>query len=175
MKVTCELKELVTNQGNLAKAFGVSRPRVNQLIKEGVVITAPNADNGQVLVFESTKNYFMGKVVTGSDGETIDYMEEKAKHEKVKRELAELKLAKCEGNVYDATTVELVFVEMTTMLRTQLLGLPAKLAPILEGKVKEEIYQIMTEEIEAKLGELGEYNPDLFIDEVEEIDGEEED
>ena len=51
MKVTCELKELVTNQGNLAKAFGVSRPRVNQLIKEGVVITAPNADNGQVLVF----------------------------------------------------------------------------------------------------------------------------
>ena len=94
MKVTCELKELVTNQGNLAKAFGVSRPRVNQLIKEGVVITAPNADNGQVLVFESTKNYFMGKVVTGSDGETIDYMEEKAKHEKVKRELAELKLAK---------------------------------------------------------------------------------
>ena len=102
-------------------------------------------------------------------------MEEKAKHEKVKRELAELKLAKCEGNVYDATTVELVFVEMTTMLRTQLLGLPAKLAPILEGKAKEEIYQIMTEEIEAKLGELGEYNPDLFMDEVEEIDGEEED
>ena len=33
----------------------------------------------------------------------------------------------------------------------------------------------MTEEIEAKLGELGEYNPDLFMDEVEEIDGEEED
>lgn len=175
MKVSCDIKELTSTQANLGRALGVSSPRVNQLVKEGVVMLAPDTTNGQVLVFESIKNYYSGKNATGEDGEAIDYMEEKAKHEKVKRELAELKLAKCEGNVYDATTVELVFVEMTTMLRSQLLGLPTKLAPIFEGKSKEDIYQIMNDEIEAKLAEIGEYNPEMFMEEVEEIDGEDDD
>lgn len=170
MKVTGEIKDLTASQGTLAKALGVSRQRVGQLIKEGIVITDPNSTNGQVLVFDSIKNYFSGRQVKGENGEVIDYMEEKAKHEKVKREIAELKLAKYEGSVYDATTVEMVFIEMTTMLRSQLLGLPTKLAPVLEGKKKEDIYQLMTEEIEGKLLELGEYNPDLFKDEVEAAD-----
>lgn len=172
MKVTGDIKELTANQGIMGKALGISRQRVGQLIKEGVVILDPNSDNGQVLVFESTKNYFSSKQVKDDNGEIIDYMEEKAKHEKVKREIAELKLAKYEGNVYDATTVEMVFLEMTTMLRSQLLGLPTKLAPVLEGKNKDAIYQIMTEEIESKLLELGKYNPELFKDEVETADGE---
>ena len=92
-------------------------------------------------------------------------MEEKAKHEKIKREIAELKLAMMEGNAYSAKTVELVMTEMLSNLRTQLLGLPTKLAPQLEGKKKEQIYTILTHEIEEKLSELSEYSPDLFIDE----------
>lgn len=81
----------------------------------------------------------------------------------MKRELAELKLAKAEARVYDSKTVELVLTEMLSNLRTQLLGLPSKLAPIIEGKRKEDIYQLMTEEVESKLSELSEYTPDLFI------------
>ena len=92
-------------------------------------------------------------------------MEEKAKHEKIKREIAEHKLAIMEGNAYSAKTVELVMTEMLSNLRTQLLGLPTKLAPQLEGKTKEQIYVRLTREIEEKLSELSEYSPDLFTDE----------
>lgn len=171
MKVTCDLKYLTTSQGNLGKALGISRQRANQLVKEGVVVLAPDVDNGQVLVLESVRNYYVGKGSSG-DENSIDYMEEKAKHEEVKRKIAEIKLAKYEGSVYNATTVELVFMEMTSTLRSQLLGLPTKLAPIFEEKSKEEIYQLMTEEIEAKLTEMGTYNPNLFMEEVEEMDDE---
>lgn len=78
-------------------------------------------------------------------------MAERALHEKAKREIAELKLAKLQGKAYDARTVELVMTEMMSNLRTQLLGLPSKLAPILEGHKKEEIYDILTKEIEEKI------------------------
>ena len=59
--------------------------------------------------------------------------------------------------------------EQNSNLRTQLLGLPSKLAPQLEGKKKEEIYAIMTREIEEKLEELAEYSPEIFMQ--EEIEG----
>jgi len=105
-------------------------------------------------------------VTTQGDGEnSLDLMEEKARHERVKRELAELKLAKAEARVYDARTVEMVMTEMLSNLRTQLLGLPSKMAPQLEGKEKGEIYGIMTREIEDKLSELSEYTPELFTNE----------
>ena len=77
-----------------------------------------------------------------------------------------------ESNVYDARTVELVLTEMLSNLRTQLLGLPAKMAPTLVSKSREQIYESMTKEIEDKLGELSEYSPELFTQ--EEIDNDEE-
>ena len=80
-----------------------------------------------------------------------------------------------QGNVYDARTVELVMTEMASNLRTQLLGLPSKLAPILEQKSKEEIYTTMTQEIEEKLSELASYKPDLFIEDALEEGDEDED
>ena len=59
-------------------------------------------------------------------------------------------------------------------LRTQLMGLPSKLAAMLEGTANEEIYTAMTKEIEEKLSELAAYSPDLFDEEVDEEDGDEE-
>ena len=59
--------------------------------------------------------------------------------------------------------------EMASNLRAQLLGLPSKLAPILEHRKKEEIYDILTKEIEEKLSELSRYSPDLFMG--EEVEG----
>ena len=79
--------------------------------------------------------------------------------------MAELKLAKMESRAYDARTVELVMTEQLSNLRTQLLGLPTKLAPILTGKGKDEIYGIITSEVKEKLAELFEYSPAMFADE----------
>ena len=113
---------------------------------------------------KSVQAYTSFKGKSESDNE-LDYMAEKAKHEKGKRELSALRLAKEEGRAYDAATVELVMTEMVSNLRTQLLGLPSKLAPILNGADRDRIYDVLTQEIEEKLAELSGYRPDMFMSE----------
>lgn len=160
MKISKGLSNLTTTQTGMAQVLGVTQPRVHQLIQDGIILKDPA---GNVLVIESLKNYYKQKAAI-EDTEDVDLAKERALHEKAKREIAELKLAKMQGSVYDARTVELVMTEMYSNLRTQLLGLPSKLAPILEGKSKEEIYTAMTKELEEKLSELSQYSPELFLD-----------
>lgn len=168
MKVAEDPRLITVSQTNLAKALNLTVVRVQQLIQEGVVIRDDNDARGGVLLLQSVRNYDRMKNKggpTADDEEVVDYKLEQAKHEKVKRELAEIKLAKAEARIYDARTVELVMTEMLSNLRTQLLGLPSKLAPILESKDRAAVYETMTKEIEEKLAELSEYSPDLFTHE----------
>lgn len=171
MKVSQDLKNLTTTQTEMARVLGITQPRVNQLIQDGVII---KNKNGAVFVVESLKNFYKLKADDTSTDKKLNYTEEKAKHEKIKREIAELKLAKMQKNVYDARTVELVLTEMLSNLRTQLLGIPAKLAPQLEMKKRSTIYDRMTEEVTEKLAELSEYSPELFTDEAIEEDTDDE-
>lgn len=171
MKISKDLKALTTTQVEFARALGITQPRVHQLLQDGIVV---RNKTGAVLVIDSMKNYFRMKSGEEEAGEDIDYMAEKAKHEKTKREIAEIKLAKMEGHVYDAKIVEMVMTEMLANLRTQLLGLPSALAPLLEEKKKEAIYEVLTVKLEEKLAELSEYTPALFMnEELEEGDDDE--
>lgn len=164
MKVTCDPRKITVSQTNLGKALGLTSGRVAQLIKEGVVFKDENDKSGGVLLVKSVQSYTTFKGNGDTDDE-LDYMAEKARHEKVKRELSELRLAKEEARAYDARTVELVMTEMVSNLRTQLLGLPSKLAPILHKANRDRIYAVMTQEIEEKLAELSEYRPEMFASE----------
>ncbi len=175
MKIAGEVKKFTVTQKQLAAAFGVTPARVNHLIKDGIVVRDENNQGGAVLLYESVKRYWNNKG-SGGDGADIEaelnLTKERAKHEKAKREIAELRLAKMERRAYDAKTVELVMTEMLSNLRTQLLGMPSKLAPQIEGKTKEQIYEVITRELEEKLSELSEYTPELFAEEIE-VDGDE--
>ena len=174
MKISKDLKSLTATQKEMGNALGLTSARVNQLIDEGVAIRDPQDSRGGIFVVETIKNYYSQRGGGSPDGNAPDLNEERARHEKAKREIAELKLAELQGKVYPARTVELVMTEMASNLRTQLLGLPAKLAPILEGQKKEEIYATLTKEIEEKLSELSSYSPDLFMDaDTGEVDADE--
>ena len=135
MKVSGDPKKITVTQRAFAGCIGVTQPRVSQLIKDGIVLQDDSSTSGGVYLVSGIINYMRSKA-GASEEEDIDYMQEKAKHEKTKREIAEL---------------------------------PSKLAPQLEGKKKEEIYAIMTREIEEKLEELAEYSPEIFMQ--EEIEG----
>lgn len=165
MKISNNLKELTTTQSEMARALGITQPRVHQLIQEGII---QKTETGAVAVIESIKNFYKyqtgGSAVGDGKNNMLDLRREQALHERAKREIAELKLAKMDGSVYDAKVVEMVMVEMLSNLRTQLLGIPSKMGPILEGKEKEDIYADLTEEIESKLKGLSEYTPELFMD-----------
>ena len=167
-KITKGINQVTTTQTQMARALKISQQRVSQMAKDG---TLPVDETGAL---DGIRKYYQGNVSGAAGLEEIDLEKERALHEKVKREIAELKLDKMKKNAYSARVVEYVMTAMAANLRTQLLGLPSKLAPMLEGKSKEEIYTAMTKEIEEKLSELAAYSPDLFDEEVDEEDGDEE-
>ena len=152
-KIVGSISELTCSQSQLARALNISQPRVNQLIDEGVVVRDEQSQVGAVMLFESLQNYFLSKNATG-DG--VNFWKERSLHERAKRELAELKLAKSRGEVYAAGTVESILIELLTNFRNKLLGLPSKYAMRLEGKTRDEIYRALTEALEEELTELSE-------------------
>ena len=151
MRYNGDVSEITISQSELAKLLGISQPRISQLIDEKVVIKDEGDPRGSVYLFDSAKNYFLSNK-TSSDG--VNYWQEKARNEKVKRELNELKLQERQGELYDAADVESAIAETIVTLRTNLLALPAKFSSQLEGKSKAEIYQLLNAEIEDKLQEI---------------------
>ena len=153
MKLDGEIQEATVTQRQLSRALNLGTTRINQLIDEGIVVRDETSRSGQVMLFESLQNYFLSKNVTGDN---VNFWKERGLHEKAKRELAEVKLAKTRGELYESSTVEGVLVELLTNFRNKLLGLPSKYARQLEGKSREEIYSALTSAVEEELSELSE-------------------
>ena len=150
-KIKSALNEITCSQKALAEALNLSTVRINQLIDEDIVVVDESDKNHGVFVFDSLKNYFLSKNVSGSG---VDFWKERGLHERAKRQLAELKVKQTEGELYLASEVEQTFLELVMMFRNNLLGLPSKFAPILEGKSREEISALLTQEIESRLEEI---------------------
>lgn len=152
-KLDGDIRLMTVTQTNLGKALGVSQQRINQLIDEGIVVRDEMSRSGRVMLFESLQNHFLSKNVSG---DSVNFWKERGLHERAKRELAEIKVFKARGEVYDAVTVESVLAELLTNFRNKLTGLPAKYSTRLEGKPREKIYEILTTAIEDELTELSE-------------------
>lgn len=167
-KIDDEIQLIAVTQKQMARALGLGTTRINQLIDEGILVRDETSRSGQLMLFESLRNFFLSKNANLGDGEnSVNFWKERGLHEKAKRELAEVKLAKTRGELYDASTVENAFIEMLSILRTHLLGLPSKMAPQLEGKNRADIYNLLAEEIEEKLTEMSVYNPDAYRSDVD--------
>ena len=148
--------EIRGNTGELAKLLNITQRRVNQLAEEKIITRQPEGD---FVLPEAIAEFYSFKF---QSDEAIDFMAEKALHEKAKRELAELELQKRRNEVHDAADVELVMTDMLTNLRSQLLGLPAKMAVQLANRDKDYIDQTLTDEIHSRLSELSDYSPEMF-------------
>ena len=148
--------EIRGNTGELAKLLNITQRRVNQLAEEKIITRQPEGD---FVLPEAIAEFYSFKF---QSDEAIDFMAEKALHEKAKRELAELELQKRRNEVHDAADVELVMTDMLTNLRSQLLGLPAKMAQQLANRDKDFIDQTLADEIHARLTELSDYSPEMF-------------
>ena len=156
------MKRLESNRRHkaaLAHYFGVSVQRVSQLIGEGVVIREP-AGAG-VMLADSIRNYYLNKATLGSLKEN-SYQEEKRLHEKAKRQLAELKLAKALGKVYEADVVEKALIELLTNVRTNLYNIIPRIKPLIKECDETEIEVALQTEIENVLAELAEFDSSKF-------------
>lgn len=138
---------------------------------------------GRYALAESIKNYIVDlKVqndVAGQEkADDLDLEKEKALHENIKRQQAEIKLALMKGEVHKSYDVETVMVDMLTSFRTRILNIPSKVAPMLVARHDAGLIQeLIMREIVEVLNELKDYNPEDFysgeyIDYEEETDGE---
>lgn len=154
-KVDGEIQLMAVTQRQMSAALGLGTTRINQLISEGIIVKDETSRSGQVMLFESLRNFFLSRNANlGNGADTVNFWHERGLHEKAKRELAEVKLAKTRGELYEASTVENVLSEILTNFRSKLLGLPSKYASQLNGKSRSEIYDMLTAAIEENLTEL---------------------
>lgn len=163
-KVT-NIDSITVSAAVLGEMFGVTDRRIRQMAEEGIVI---RASKGRYKLVDSIKSYLLtlklaaeGVGVELADGE-IDFDEEKALHERVKRHISELKLQIMKGEVHKAEDVETVMMDMLVTFKTKIMGIPSKAAPILENRDAAFIKDRLTKEVTEALNELKDYDPKVF-------------
>lgn len=177
-EVKRDISDLVVSTDVLADLLGYTRQRINQLAKEGVLEKqAP----GRFLLKLNIKKYLdflrTGQMTEEEEEAARRYWEEKALHEKAKRQIAELKLARLQNRLHDAADVELVMTNMLTTFRNRILAIPQKVAPKIIGmKNLAEISEAINIELLEALNELSDYDPALFAggEEFEELEEDDE-
>lgn len=173
-----DIGEIVVTAKQLGEILGVGDRMVRNLAEEGIVT---KNSRGKYKLFESTKNYITllkaqasgkGSIASGT-GEYIDLDAERAKHERLKMQITEIKLLLIKGQVHKAEDVAAVITDMFTRIKSKLSAIPSKYARKLEGKKRGQIQELLTDEINNVLLELSAYDPaDFYSDEHIEIDGE---
>lgn len=173
-KVT-DIDSLTVSAAVLGNIFGVTDRRIRQMAEEGIIVRVAK---GRYNLVESVKNYILSlKLAVDSagndnpDGE-LNFEEEKALHERVKRHISEMKLQTMKGELHKAENVKRVMTDMLSAFKTRVLNIPAKVAPILEDRDAGYIKERLTAEVTETLNELKDYDPaDFYSDEY--VEGEE--
>lgn len=172
-KVT-DIDSLTVSAAVLGNIFGVTDRRIRQMAEEGIIVRAAK---GRYNLVDSLKNYILSlKLAVDSndsdnpDGE-LNFEEEKALHERVKRHISEMKLQTMKGELHKADDVRHVMTDMLSSFKTRMMNIPAKVAPVLEDRDAGYIKERLTSEVTEALNELKDYNPvDLYSDEY--VEGE---
>lgn len=175
-KIT-DLSSVMVSATVLGKMLGITERSVRRLAVEGVLV---KTSSGRYQLVDSVYNYILNIKVSKTTKEQsrleddLDLEAEKAKHEQVKRQIAELKLSLMRGSCHKAEDVEAVMMDMLSNLRTRILGVPAKLTPLLlEKKEKGEINELLTKEMHELLLTLSDYRAsDFYGKEFMETEGE---
>ncbi|GMQ60320.1 hypothetical protein AN1V17_47200 [Vallitalea sediminicola] len=160
---TNEVDGITVSSAVLQSILGLTDRRVRQLAQEGTVV---RVSRGKYSLVSSVQNYVTYIKTTKETAETpkkLDYEDERALHERIKREKSELTLKLMKGELHKTEDVERVMNDMLANFRSKVLAIPSKVAPrlIYKDDVNNIQDTIEIEVVEA-LQELSEYDPSLF-------------
>ena len=175
---TTDISAITVNSATLEKILQVSDRRIRQLAEENIIV---RVSKGRYRLMESISNYILTLKVSmeagnsqSVDGE-LNLDEEKAIHERVKRHISELKLKTMQGELHKSEDVERVMTDMLISIKSKLLSMPSKLAPMLVARNDIDfIKRTISAEVLEVLNELKDYNAKDFYDD-EYVDVEEDD
>jgi phage terminase Nu1 subunit (DNA packaging protein) len=158
----------IVNSITLGNIWGITDRRVRQLREESVI---SEVARGKFDLYDATRKYCdylrqAANANANSKETKLSLDTEKALHEKAKREKAELQLQVMRGEVHMGEDVERVMTDMLSRVRTKLLALPSKVAPMVIGYDNiAKIQAILNKHVCEALQELSDYDPQLFINE----------
>lgn len=150
-----------TTADGMAACLGLSRTRIIQLVKEGILA---KDDAGKYNIFDNFSRYISFK--SNEKGE-FSYDSEKALHEKAKRELTEIKLAELKGEMHKTEHIKIMVGGMVVVLKRRMLAIPYKLSPRLEGQTADEINDMLTKEIHGALTEVSSFDASKLGEQVD--------
>lgn len=156
----------IVNSIVLGNCWGVTDRRVRQLREEGIISEVARGKYDLINCTKKYCEYLRQQVNANNDGKEVklNYDTEKALHEKVKREKAELQFKVMKGELHRSEDVESVMTDMITRAKTKLLGIPPRVSPLILGyKDISKVQLILQTHIEEALNELADYDPELFI------------
>ena len=170
-----EMSSVTVSAQRMGDILGVGDRMVRYLAEEGIL---KRNSHGKYLLVASVKNYILTLKVSkptsaeaDPDDGSLSWEGEKAKHEKLKRQITDLKLQVLKGHLHKSEDVERVVNDMLAKFKSKLEAMPSKLARKLEKKTKTQILEILQDEIRSALEELSEYNPsDYYSDDYIEIE-----
>ncbi|MGC7929796.1 hypothetical protein ACP3VS_14340 [Lysinibacillus sp. VIII_CA] len=160
---------VVVNTVVIAKMFNMTPRRVRQLVEEGVV---DRIGHGRFNLIDTVSKYITflklntESLTEGDVTESLDY--EKWLHEKAKREKAEIELAHIKKEMHSSGEVEEVMNNMMMNFRQRMLAIPSVCAPFLVNRTEPKyIETILEQNVNEALNELSEYDPSMFVEDVE--------
>jgi phage terminase Nu1 subunit (DNA packaging protein) len=173
-----DIETLTVSSEVMGKLLNVTSRRIRQYAEEGVI---EKAARGRYALYPSVQKYIAflktkNDIDELEEDEELNYDKEKAIHEMIKRKIAEINLAKIQGQVHESEDVKHVMENMLANFRTKLMTMPSKLAPILIARDNIPVIQsLIDKEVIEALEELSEYSPEMFLsDEYISLDDEDE-
>ena len=144
----------------IAKLFGITERRVQQLAQEGVI---PKPEKNQYELIGCVRSYIdylqqraFGKGVTPQDTHL-----ERARLLKAQADMAEIELAERTGALVTVERVEVDWLEMVTACRAKMLSIPTKTAyQIAHLENPQEIEKFLKRTIYEALAEMAAYESD---------------
>ena len=140
------------SQSKYAEHRNVTKGYIGRLVKEGRLHLIKGKLNVKMADEELDNK--------SNDDKAPNYWSEKALHEKAKRELAELDLKLKSNQVVEVDQIGDHLDKIFSAVRQKLLGLPSKIAPLVQAEESIGGVRIVLESaIFEVLSELSEYNP----------------
>lgn len=152
-----ENQDLQTTQF-IAKIFGVSTRRVEQLKTEGIIKGQGKPTKYDLLPTIQAYIRYLSDKANGREKKQTDAeletqkLEAESRYKKAKADMAELELKELKGELHRASDVEAITTDHVMFLRSMLMALPGKVAmdmaaiqtaPEAAERMKQEVYSIL--------------------------------
>ena len=174
-----EVQNLQSTQ-TIAKIFGVSTRRVEQLKTEGIIKGEGKPTRYDLFpTIQAYIKYLSDKANGREKKETTEKLEKRKLEAEIswkrtKAEMAELELRELQGEMHRAEDVEALMTDHVLLIRSMILALPSRLAvDVSNAKTAADASEIIKAECYAMLNQLAayEYNPEEYQRRVRERQG----